>query len=541
MPYLGLRGNQLPVAISLTAGMGWILFGLDDAILGAVITTTAFEREFNLSTSMQGTVTSLFELGCFAGALLVSLFGERFSRRALLFIYTVPMIIGSVIQVAAQDTAMLIVGRMVAGLGLGGITSTLPSWQNETSPAKLRGTVICTSLSFLIIGQLIAYWAGYGLLQQFPTQNITWRLLFALQTISVSIMALMVVFMPESPRWLIAHGKYDQARTVVSCLLNRPENDILVNEQIEDMTRAITFEQEHGASWADLFTWKKNDDGPREKRRVFTACCIQIAQPFSGSTVLSFYLTTIFEGSVGFSEHLSTLMSGFLQVWFLVASFLTWFLIERAGRRNCFMVTAICMGITMVILAAMVKVNTKPAGYVATVCLFLYQSFFTWGWMAGVWCYSNEILSTTYRAKGGGLCVALQWLFDFVILQVTPIGISQIGWGMFLVFAVFNFAYAPLVWFFCPETAGVPLESIDAMYMPGVDPVKESVKIRKYMKEEALARREQGGDGYKGSRGHELGRISSLMGENKPEESRVERIKDLDGQAGKNNTAVTIE
>nr|XP_018265251.1 uncharacterized protein I303_01611 [Kwoniella dejecticola CBS 10117]OBR87409.1 hypothetical protein I303_01611 [Kwoniella dejecticola CBS 10117] len=518
--------------------MGWILFGLDDAILGAVITTTAFEREFNLSTSMQGTVTSLFELGCFAGALLVSLFGERFSRRGLLFIYTVPMIIGSVIQVAAQNTGMLIAGRMIAGVGLGGITSTLPSWQNETSPAKLRGTVICTSLSFLIIGQLIAYWAGYGLLQQFPTENITWRLLFALQTISVSIMAFMVLFMPESPRWLIAHGRYDQARSVVSCLLNRPENDILVNEQIEDMTRAITFEQEHGATWTDLFTFKKNDDGPREKRRVFTVSnySLETAQPFSGSTVLSFYLTTIFEGSVGFSEHLSTLMSGFLQVWFLLASFLTWFLIERAGRRNCFMVTAICMGITMVVLAAMVKVNTKPTGYVATVCLFLYQSFFTWGWMAGVWCYSNEILSTTYRAKGGGLCVALQWLFDFVILQVTPIGIDQIGWGMFLVFAVFNFAYAPLVWFFCPETAGVPLESIDAMYLPGVDPVKESKRIRKHMKEQATERYVHGGENGKGER-HELGRITSLMGENKPEERRIENF-----DAGTQNTKMaTLE
>ncbi|WWD21695.1 hypothetical protein CI109_106181 [Kwoniella shandongensis] len=521
MPYLGLRGSQLPVAISVTAGMGWILFGLDDAILGAVITTTAFEREFNLSTSMQGTVTSLFDLGCFFGAMAVSIFGERFSRRSLLFIYTVPMVIGSVLQIAAQDVPMLIVGRIIAGIGLGGITSTLPSWQNETSPAHLRGTVICTSLSFLIIGQLIAYWAGYGLLQQYPTQNITWRLLFALQTISVCIMALMTLFMPESPRYLIAHGNYDKAREVISCLLNRPENDVLVNEQMEDISRAIAFEQEHGAGWGDIFSWNsKTEGGSQEKRRLLTACAIQIAQPFSGSTVLSFYLTTIFEGSVGFSEHLSTLMSGFLQVWFLIASFGTWYFIEKAGRRVCFITTAICMGITMIVLAVMVKLDTKPAGYVATVAIFLYQSFFTWGWMAGVWCYSNEILSTTYRAKGGGLCVACQWLFDFVMLEVTPTGIANIGWRMFLIFAVFNFAFAPLVYFFCPETAGVPLESIDAFFLSGLDPVKESVKIRKLIKAEGRSRREHG---EKEHDGHELGRISSLMGESKPEEVRVER------------------
>ncbi|KAK8847610.1 hypothetical protein IAR55_005469 [Kwoniella newhampshirensis] len=519
MPYLGLRGGKLPFAISITAGMGWILFGLDDAILGAVITTKAFESKFGLSTSMQGTVTSLFDLGCFFGAMAVSIFGENFSRRGLLFIYAVPMVIGSVLQIAAQNTAMLIVGRIVAGIGLGGITSTLPSWQNETSPAHLRGTVICTSLSFLIVGQLVAYWAAYGLLQQYPTQNITWRLLFALQTISVCIMAFLTLFMPESPRYLIAHGKYDRARGVLSALADKPEDDVLVNEQMEDITRAITFEQEHGVGWADLFKKSQTEGGTQEKRRLIIACAIQIAQPFSGSTCLSFYLTTIFEGSVGFSEHLSTLMSGFLQVWFLVASFGTWYFIEKVGRRVCFITTAICMGITMVVLAVMVEVDTKPAGYVATVAIFLYQSFFTWGWMAGVWCYSNEILSTTYRAKGGGLCVALQWLFDFVILEVMPDGIANIGWRMFLIFAVFNFSFAPLVYFFCPETAGVPLESIDAMFLPELNPVKESVRIRKHIKAEAQARKELGE-----KKGGELGRISSLMGENsKPEEIRVER------------------
>lgn len=176
MPYLGLRGIRLVLAISFTAGVSFCLFGIDNAALGGVISsvpceyvvrtclaalTFAVERQFNLSPTAQGAVTGSYELGCFASALTVSALGDRFSRRATLLACIVPLMIGAALQVSAFGVAQLTVGRVVAGLGMGGITSITPVWQNETSPAHLRGTLMCVSLSLLIVSTRLGYREQY--------------------------------------------------------------------------------------------------------------------------------------------------------------------------------------------------------------------------------------------------------------------------------------------------------------------------------------------------------------------------------------------
>lgn len=170
MPYLGLRGNSLLFAISATAGMGFCLFGIEDSSLGGVISSDPCEcssvskaihyhyelfclvqNRFHLDATGQGAVTGCFEIGCFFGGLAFAFLGERYARRIVLFIATVPLLIGTVLQVATYSTGQLAAGRVVAGLGFGAITSTLPIWQNETSPAAMRGMLICASLSMLIV------------------------------------------------------------------------------------------------------------------------------------------------------------------------------------------------------------------------------------------------------------------------------------------------------------------------------------------------------------------------------------------------------
>lgn len=133
------------------------------------------------------------------------------------------------------------------------------------------------------------------------------------------IMAIMLVFMPESPRYLLAHDREDEARQVISALLDLPEDSPAVISQIEEITQAIELEMASARNWKDLF--KSAQDAQGEKRRMLTAVVIQVCQPFSGSTIISYYLTTIFQEAVGLTPHTSTLLSGYLQVWFLFASF----------------------------------------------------------------------------------------------------------------------------------------------------------------------------------------------------------------------------
>ncbi|ODO08579.1 monosaccharide transporter [Cryptococcus wingfieldii CBS 7118] len=482
MPYLGLRGKALLGAISATAGTGFCLFGIDNASLGGVISSVPFDRRYHLDTTGQGAVTGAYEIGCFFGALFFAVCGERAARRTIILIAIIPLLIGTVLQVASYSVAQLSVGRVVAGIAMGAITATLPVWQNETSPAALRGTLICATLSMLVVGQLIAYWTAYGLLDRYDN-DMTWRVMFSLQGMAGVIMGALLLFMPESPRFLLSHDRPEEARQVLAALADLPDEDPVITTQMNEIVRAIELEHSSAKSWKDLLT--RGKDSQREKRRMLTVTSFSSCQAFSGSTVFSY------QEAIGMSSHTSTLLSGFLQIFFLICSFGTWWLIEHAGRRRLFLLTAFAMAVSMFAIGGLVKQNTKPTGIAAAVLVFAYQGFFSWGWMAGVWVYSSEICPLSWRSKGMGLAVALQWLFDFVLLMVTPIGIGNIGYGMFILFGGFNLCFIPFVYFFCPETAGVPLESIDAFFILGVDPIKESERIRREIREASQSREEE--------------------------------------------------
>lgn len=190
-----------------------------------------------------------------------------------------------------------------------------------------------------------------------------------------------------------------------------------------------------------------------------------------------------FENSIGMSYHLALLMSGFLQVWFLIASFGTWYTIERLGRRISFMVTATGMTCVMAILAAMIAIDTKVSGIVGAVMIFLYQAFYTWGFMGGIWVYGPEIMPLAHRAKGEGLATACLWLSAFVVVEIVPIAITHIGWRTYIIFAACNLAFVPFAYFFLPETAGLSLESIDLCFMDkSTTPVKKANELWKRMR-----------------------------------------------------------
>lgn len=145
-----------------------------------------------------------------------------------------------------------------------------------------------------------------------------------------------------------------------------------------------------------------------------------------------------------------------------------------------FISTACAMTVVLAVFAAMVKVDTTASGIVATVFLFAYETFYTWGWMGNCWTYPSEILPLGARSKGMSVSVAAQYMMSFVILQVTPPGLQNIGWKMYIVYAVFNLAFVPIVYFLFPETAGCTLEEVDNIYLdPRHSPIKVSMEMWK--------------------------------------------------------------
>lgn len=163
-------------------------------------------------------------------------------------------------------------------------------------------------------------------------------------------------------------------------------------------------------------------------------------------------------------------MSGFLQTWLFVGSFIPWLLIDRLGRRPLFLSMISVMAIVMAAQTGFiynVQYKTPSAtacGYAAAVMLFLFEGAFTIGFQATVWVYPSEILPLRLRQRGSSISTACNWIFNYIIVQITPIAIDSIGYKTYIIFAVLNAAWLVPIYFFFPETKGLELENVDNLF-----------------------------------------------------------------------------
>ncbi|ANB15904.1 glucose-inactivated glycerol proton symporter STL1 [Sugiyamaella lignohabitans] len=167
---------------------------------------------------------------------------------------------------------------------------------------------------------------------------------------------------------------------------------------------------------------------------------------------------------------MSSLMSGILNIWFFAFSFVPWFLIDRVGRKPLFLIGTAGQMIAFIISAGMVfKVNQDPEGnrnfaIVAATMLFVFLGAFTFGMQATVWVYPTEIIPLRLRSKGTAISTASNWIFNFLVVEIAPSAVQNIGFKAYIIFAVFNFVFLFIVYFYFKETKGLSLEAVDALY-----------------------------------------------------------------------------
>ncbi|KAB5528060.1 hypothetical protein GE09DRAFT_1228956 [Coniochaeta sp. 2T2.1] len=181
-----------------------------------------------------------------------------------------------------------------------------------------------------------------------------------------------------------------------------------------------------------------------EDKRFYLAVGIQFMQQCTGINIVTYYAAEL--------------------MWYIAASFVTWYTIDRVGRRRLLIGMAVRMSLVLVREAVAIGVGRDKCAMAAVVCVFLFEACFTWGWMACVWVYPPEILPLSIRAKGSGVAVAADFLGNYLVVQVTPVGIREMGAWFFLVWAVFNVVDAVIVWLCYPETGGLTLEAVDRVF-----------------------------------------------------------------------------
>ncbi|OJJ48030.1 hypothetical protein ASPZODRAFT_115447 [Penicilliopsis zonata CBS 506.65] len=453
-----LRGNQLMAGITAACGMGFLLFGYDQGVMGGVIGSPSFVEQFNHPTNealQQGLITGLYDLGCLIGSIASFVFAERIGRRKSIYIGAGIVTIGTILQVTAKTTSHLIVGRIVTGCGVGINTAIIPTWQAEVSPTHQRGILITVDAALIIAGLAIANWVAFG--ASYATSSFQWQFPIALQVVFSLDLLLTVPFLVESPRWTAHHRSLEEATTLITRLYDVSETDSIVIKTRDEIAKAL--EEERGGEWWEIF---RNGE-QQNLRRMLLGFGVLCMQQLSGINSIGYYLPVILTEYVGLSPTLSHILSSIAAVQFFLFALLPIWFIERVGRRTCMIWGALAQMMAMIFVA--VGFNLPRGGPILiTVMFFLFYDACALSYVPVPWMYAPEINNLKMRSKGGAIASASNWLFNGIVVTVTPSGLANIGWRYYLIWIVLNASFVPIVYFLYPETKGLSLEEIDHIF-----------------------------------------------------------------------------
>lgn len=423
--FLGLKGQPLVYAVTLCCSIGFLLcesflsydrdrgvltvigtVGYDLGFMGGLTTSPEFLNQFgNPNASLLGFLVSAYEVGAMFGAVVVFLVGDRLGRKPNNMAGAVIVAIGAAIQCSSYGVAQFLVGRLIAGFGLGMMTTVIPVWLAECAMPKNRGRMMAMQLSNLIMGLIIANWVDYGMAKY--AGSIQWRFPCALQIVFCIIELGFMPWLPESPRYLVVKDRMAEATISLAALRgDYPDNEAIATE-MKEIQYAIAVESEEQGGWMDVF----KDGGVSGFTRVAIAFSANFFQQLSGVNVMSSLGPYIFQESIGMSRYDALLVSGGLQVFYFLSSLIPWAVVDKAGRRRLFMLGSAGMGTCMLLSAIFVGIGTKRLGYAAAVVLYLFQTFFTLGWQSNMWIYPSELLPLRLRLRGGAIAVVSQWLW----------------------------------------------------------------------------------------------------------------------------------
>ena len=265
-------------------------------------------------TSLLGTVTALYDVGCFFGAIAAFSIGEHLGRKKAVLLGTTVMSIGAILQISAFSVPQMIVGRIVAGLGNGLNTATAPVWQAETSKAAWRGKLVVIELILNIAGFSLSNWITYGF--SYVNGPVAWRFPLAFQFIFIFVLYGTVPWLPESPRWLIAHDQIDEAEQIIADLEATSIDDAYVVTESKEIQWAVQYERENGVGWMDLLRGRSGK-GTSTIRRLILGAGSQAMQQLAGINVTSYYLPTVLIESVGLGEKMARLLAACNSVSYL--------------------------------------------------------------------------------------------------------------------------------------------------------------------------------------------------------------------------------
>ena len=469
----------------LFIAFGGFVFGWDTGTISGFVAQTDFIRRLGqkradgthyLSKVRTGLVVSIFNIGCAIGGVILSKLGDVYGRKPGLIIVVVIYVVGIVIQIATIDKwYQYFIGRIISGLGVGGISVLSPTLISEVAPKELRGSLVSLYQIMITLGIFLGYCTNYGTKNY--SNSVQWRVPLGLCFAWALFMIGGMTFVPESPRYLIEVGRVEEARRSIAISNKVSPDDPAVTFEVENVQAAVEAERLAGsASWGELFSTKT-----KIFQRLIMGIMIQSLQQLTGDNYFFYYGTIVFK-AVGLEDSFET--SIVIGVVNFFSTFVGIFLVGRFGRRTCLLWGAATMTACMVVFASVGVTRLWPHGkgngsskgagncMIVFTCFYIFCFATTWAPLAFVIC--SETFPLRVKAKCMALAQASNWIWGFLISFFTPFITGAINFNYGYVFMgclCFSYFY---VFFFVPETKGLTLEEVNTMWEEGVLPWKAS-------------------------------------------------------------------
>ncbi|MFT3753565.1 MAG: sugar porter family MFS transporter [Paludibacter sp.] len=441
-----MKNNRYLYWITFVAINGGLLFGLNMAgISGAV---DMIKGQFSLTDSGLGTVAALLTLGCLIGALFTGNFTEKFGRKKVMITTAVLYIISALGCALAESATMLTVFRVLSGLAVGGTSVVAPMYISEISPAKNRGRLVSFNQFAITIGIVLAYIFDYFLI---GFGDDAWRYMLVVPAVfGVLYLIFLSVKFPESPRWLLAHGRKDETIKVLASI----GGDVLVAQELPAMESTLLAEQKkEKMTFGELFKGKTG-------KIVLIGTLIAALQQITGINAVIMFSPEIFQaaGSGKGDSVMQAMIVGLVN--FLMTIVALW-LVDKRGRKTLLLWGAVGM---IASLAYLTLEFAKPVqnGAGVLVALLVYISFFAASFAPVMWVIISEIYPNRIKGVAMSFSTAVSWLCTFLTVYFAPVIHGALGlqylFGIFGVFSIIAFVF---VKFWIPETKGKSLEQIE--------------------------------------------------------------------------------
>ncbi|QGK71063.1 sugar porter family MFS transporter [Allosaccharopolyspora coralli] len=435
-------GRGAVLGASTIAALGGLLFGYDTGVISAALLYIG--PAFGLDDAMKQIVVASLLLGAIAGALAGGPVVDRLGRKRTLIVVSAVFTVGALLSAAAPGPGVLIVARVLLGVAIGTSSLVVPMYIAEIAPPSVRGRLVSMNQMMITIGIFVSYLVGYAF-----ADSGGWRWMLGLAVVPSLAMLVGLFTLSESPRWLLAQGRTEQARAA----LVRSRGAHEAETELAEISEAMR--EERKFSYRDLFS-------PRLRPAVLLGVAVAATNQLVGVNAVIYYAPTILQ-QAGMGDSAAILSSVGIGATNMIFTVIALLLIDKVGRRPLLIGgTGVVIAVLFGLGALYLLPTVEGLGILLTVGLMLYEAAFAASLGIAIWLINSEIFPTAVRGKAAGIGTMTHWVLDFFIsISVLSIINAFTATGLFWIYGVFGVIGLVFLYRNLPETRGRTLEDIE--------------------------------------------------------------------------------